>query len=92
MTSSQLAAAMAKRYPQLSPWVTYLSAKVILDAMADALTKGNRIEFRGFGSFALNYRAPRKGRNPSTGKPVSVPAKLVPHFKPAKKLRELVDW
>lgn len=39
----------------------------IINVMAATLAEGNRIEIRGFGSFALNYRPPRKGRNPKTG-------------------------
>jgi integration host factor subunit beta len=52
---------------------------------------GDRIEIRGFGSFALNYRPPRTGRNPKSGDKVLVPAKYVPHFKAGKELRERVD-
>ena len=55
------------------------------------LRAGDRIEIRGFGSFALHYRPPRVGRNPKSGEPVSLPAKHVPHFKPGKQLRERVD-
>jgi integration host factor subunit beta len=65
--------------------------KVILDAMTEALARGDRIEIRGFGSFALNYRPPRIGRNPKSGDKVQVPAKYVPHFKAGKELRERVD-
>ena len=43
------------------------AVKMILDAMSDALVRGDRIEIRGFGSFALNYRPPRVGRNPKSG-------------------------
>ena len=43
-----------------------LSVKAILDAMTDNLATGERIEIRGFGSFSLNYRPPRLGRNPKT--------------------------
>ena len=50
-----------------------------------------RVEIRGFGTFALNYRPPRVGRNPKTGERVDVPAKYTPHFKPGKELRERVD-
>ena len=65
--------------------------KVILDSMSGVLSKGGRVEIRGFGSFALNHRPPRKGRNPKTGVSVMVPAKYVPHFKAGKELRERVD-
>ena len=67
------------------------AVKMILDAMSEALAKGDRIEIRGFGSFALNYRPPRVGRNPKSGDKVSVPEKWVPHFKAGKELRERVD-
>ena len=67
------------------------AVKRILDVMAEALVRGDRIEIRGFGSFALNYRPPRVGRNPKSGDKVSVPAKWVPHFKAGKELRERVD-
>ncbi len=59
--------------------------------MTEALASGDRIEIRGFGSFALNYRPPRIGRNPKSGDKVQVPAKYVPHFKAGKELRERVD-
>ena len=53
--------------------------------------KGHRIEIRGFGSFSINRRPPRVGRNPRSGEQVVIPEKLVPHFKPGKALREAVD-
>ncbi|MBI3902085.1 MAG: integration host factor subunit beta [Nitrosomonadales bacterium] len=67
-----------------------LAVKVILDSMSDTLSHGGRIEIRGFGSFGLNYRPPRLGRNPKTGEKVKVPAKYMPHFKTGKELRERV--
>ena len=70
---------------------TEFAVKTMLDAMSDALARGHRIEIRGFGSFALNYRPPRTGRNPKSGEKVSVPSKWVPHFKAGKELRERVD-
>ncbi|WP_374692498.1 integration host factor subunit beta [Accumulibacter sp.] len=68
-----------------------LSAKAILEGMSEALARGDRIEIRGFGSFAVNHRPARSGRNPSTGETVPVPAKRVPHFTPGKELRERVQ-
>jgi integration host factor subunit beta len=68
-----------------------IAVKTILDAMSDALAKGHRIEIRGFGSFSINRRPPRVGRNPRSGEQVTIPEKLVPHFKPGKALREAVD-
>lgn len=92
MTRSDLIIKLAERYPQLLAKDAELAVKVILDSMATTLTSGDRIEIRGFGSFALNYRPPRMGRNPKTGDKVQVPAKYVPHFKAGKELRERVDF
>lgn len=91
MTKSELIARLAERFPQLVAKDAELSVKVILDALSETLAQGSRIEIRGFGSFALNYRPPRIGRNPKTGEKVGVPAKYVPHFKAGKELRERVD-
>ena len=91
MTKSELIAKLAARYPQLVAKDAELAVKMILDAMAKSLAEGQRIEIRGFGSFGLNYRPPRTGRNPKSGEKVQVPAKYVPHFKAGKELRERVD-
>lgn len=92
MTRSDLINKLAERYPQLLAKDAELAVKVVLDAMAGALMRGGRIEIRGFGSFSLNYRPPRIGRNPKSGDKVQVPAKHVPHFKAGKELRERVDY
>jgi integration host factor subunit beta len=91
MTKSELIARLAVRFPQLVAKDADLAVKVVLDAMTAALSRNDRIEIRGFGSFALNYRPPRVGRNPKSGEKVNVPAKHVPHFKAGKELRERVD-
>jgi integration host factor subunit beta len=91
MTKSELIAKLAGRFPQLVAKDADYAVKMILDAMTAALTRGGRIEIRGFGSFALNYRPPRVGRNPKSGDKVQVPEKYVPHFKAGKELRERVD-
>ena len=65
--------------------------QAVADAMTHSLLGGHRIEIRGFGSFGLNYRPPRVGRNPKSGEKVQVPEKFVPHFKAGKELRERVD-
>ena len=91
MTRSDLVEALASRFSQLTHRDAEYAVKAILDAMGEALVKGHRIEIRGFGSFSLNYRPPRTGRNPKSGVKVQVPAKYVPHFKAGKELRERVD-
>jgi integration host factor subunit beta len=91
MTRSDLVEALAGRFSQLTHRDAEYAVKAILDAMGDALVKGHRIEIRGFGSFSVNRRSPRVGRNPRSGESVMIPEKRVPHFKPGKALRELVD-
>ncbi len=91
MTKSELIAQLSVRFPQLVLKDAEIAVKPILDAMSRTLCDGNRIEIRGFGSFSLNYRPPRQGRNPKTGEAVPVPAKYVPHFKAGKELRDRVD-
>src|SRR5512136_1779359 len=91
MTKSELIARLAERNPRLVARDADEAVNTMLDAMTDALAGGQRIEIRGFGSFALNYRPPRIGRNPKSGDRVQVPAKHVPHFKAGKELRERVD-
>lgn len=68
-----------------------MAVKSILEQMTTALESGDRIELRGFGSFALHHRPARVGRNPKTGEPVPLNEKYVPHFKPGKELRERVN-
>lgn len=91
MNRSDLIARLAELHPQLLTKDAELGVKVILDAMSTTLEKGGRIEIRGFGSFGLNYRPPRQGRNPKTGVKVKIPAKYVPHFKPGLDLRGRVN-
>jgi integration host factor subunit beta len=91
MTKSELIAYLAERFPQLVAKDADFAVKTILDAISEALAVGQRIEIRGFGSFSLNRRPPRIGRNPKSGEKVMVPEKRAPHFKPGKELRERVD-
>ncbi|MBE9396525.1 integration host factor subunit beta [Pontibacterium sp. N1Y112] len=91
MTKSELIERLVDRHDQLSVKDVELAVKAMLDQMTEALSHGDRIEIRGFGSFSLHYRAPRVGRNPKTGESVELEAKHVPHFKPGKELREQVN-
>ena len=91
MNRSDLIARLAELHPQLLARDAELVVKTILDAMSGTLARGGRIEVRGFGSFGINYRPPRQGRNPKNGDKVQVPAKYVPHFKAGKELRERMN-
>jgi len=91
MTKSELIERITERHPELSGKDIELAVKTILDTMSQALSQGDRIEIRGFGSFSLHFRNPRVGRNPKTGEAVHLKGKYVPHFKPGKELREQVN-
>ena len=90
MTKSELIELLARRQPHLKADDVDMAVKALLQMMSGALADGQRIEIRGFGSFSLNYRPPRTGRNPKTGDAVALSGKYVPHFKPGKELRERV--
>lgn len=91
MTRSDLIANLATIFPQLTAKDADLAVKHMLDEMSRTLSKHGRVEIRGFGSFSINRRPARQGRNPKSGAVVMVPAKDVPHFKVGKELRERVD-
>ena len=91
MNRSDIVKQLAERFLHLTQADADLAVQTILHAMNDALERGRRIEVRGFGTFAVARRAPRKGRNPRTGEPVEVPPSRVIHFKVGKALREAVD-
>lgn len=91
MTKSELIERIAAEQNQLLPKDCELAVKTIIEQMSETLSRGNRIEIRGFGSFSLHYRAPRIGRNPKTGESVGLAGKYVPHFKPGKELRDRVN-
>ncbi len=95
MTKSDLIevlfSSLARKQAQLAYKDIELAVKTMLEHMGQALSEGERIEIRGFGSFSLHYRSPRVGRNPKTGEAVTLPGKYVPHFKPGKELRERVN-
>lgn len=90
MTKSDLIEILASKQAHLPPKDIQLTVKIFLEQMSEILSQGDRIEIRGFGSFALHYRAPRTGRNPKTGESVQLTGKSVPHFKPGKDLRARV--
>ena len=91
MTKSELIEILSRRQAHLKADDVDLAVKTLLEMMSNALTDGDRIEIRGFGSFSLHFRPPRLGRNPKTGDAVPLPGKHVPHFKPGKELRERVS-
>jgi integration host factor subunit beta len=91
VTKSELIEGLAKKQPHLALKDVELAVKCLIEEMNQALSSGERIEIRGFGSFSLHLRPPRVGRNPKTGESVMLSKKYVPHFKPGKELRDRVD-
>jgi len=90
MTKAELIEEVAK-VATLTKKETETIVNTVFDNITEALSKGDKVELRGFGSFRIRHRNSRKGRNPKTGDSVSVPEKRVPFFKVGKRLRELVN-
>ena len=65
---------------------------IFFEAIEETLTKGERVEIRGFGSFTVNKYKPYTGRNPKSGTQINVPAKKLPFFKVGKELKDRVDY
>jgi DNA-binding protein HU-beta len=63
----------------------------VIEAVAEGLARGERIDLRGFGAFAVRESAARTGRNPQTGAPIEIAARKVPTFKAGKELRDRVN-
>jgi len=68
-----------------------LAINTLIKQMSDTLSQGGRIEIRGFGSFCLHFRPPRRAHNPKTGEKLVTQPKYAVHFKPGKEVREQVN-
>ena len=84
MTKSELIDRLAAQFPQLVAKDAELAVKMILDAMAESLAKGERIEIRGFGSFGLNYRPPRPAATRSRARRCRCRKSTSPTSRPAR--------
>jgi integration host factor subunit beta len=91
MTKSELIAELANANPHLRGADIELIVATIFEEITRALTRGERVELRGFGAFTIKRRNARTGRNPRTGETVPVDEKAVPFFKAGKELRERVN-
>jgi integration host factor subunit beta len=90
MTKAELVEEVS-RVSELTKKHSEVIVETVFKSIIDALHRGEKIELRGFGSFRLRQREPRKGRNPKTGDKVDVPPKKVPYFKPGKELKDLIN-
>ena len=91
MTKSELIMTLAEKNPHLFQRDVERIVATVLEEISAALSRGDRVELRGFGAFSVKERGPRVGRNPRTGDSVSVAAKCVPYFKTGKELRERLN-
>ena len=91
MTKSELIAELAAANPHLTAKDVELIVSTVFDEITAALSRGDRVELRGFGAFTVKHRDARTGRNPRTGTAVTVDEKSVPFFKAGKELRERVN-
>jgi integration host factor subunit beta len=91
MIKSELVECVIRAFPDLNSHDTEIAVDAALEAIADALANGNRVEIRGFGVFSARERRSRLGRNPRTGHGLAVPAKRVPKFTASKQIRSLLN-
>ena len=90
MVKSELIERIAERNPHLYKRDVEHIVNAILEEVVAALSRGDRVELRGFGAFSVKSRPAYTGRNPRTGEPVTVSDKYVPFFKPGKGIRERI--
>lgn len=91
LIKSQLIAELSKQLSHIPEKDIMLGINQILNIMGDTLSNGDRIEIRGFGSFSLHFRPPRKAHNPKTGEKLLTEPKYAAHFKPGKELRDQIN-
>ena len=67
------------------------AVNAFVDVVTESLTKGDKVQLVGFGSFEVRKRAARKGRNPQTKEEIKIPASKAPVFKAGKALKDVVN-
>ena len=90
MNNTQLIDFIAEK-ADLSKAQAKAALEATLEGVTGALKEGDQVQLIGFGTFKVNHRAARTGRNPKTGDKVELQGKHVPHFKPGKELRDRVN-
>lgn len=91
MIKSELIQRVAGANPHLFHRDVERIINIVLDEITGALSRGDRVELRGFGAFSVKQRPARLGRNPRTGAQVKVTEKVVPYFKTGKEMRERLN-
>lgn len=90
MNKSELVAAIAEK-TEFSKKDTEKLVKAFIDVVSEELTKGEKVQLVGFGTFETVQRAERQGRNPQTKETITIPASTAPKFKPGKALKDMVN-
>lgn len=90
MNKAELVAAIAEK-TELSKKDSEKALKAFIDVVTEELTKGEKIQLVGFGTFEVSERKEREGRNPQTGDPMTIPASKTPKFKAGKALKDIVN-
>jgi integration host factor subunit beta len=91
MTKSELIQRIAELNPHLYQRDVERIVTTVFDEVGEALSRGDRVELRGFGAFSVKRREARIGRNPRTGTAVAVSEKYIPFFKTGKQLRDRLN-
>jgi len=86
IVKSKLLNQLKKSYPNFLKKDLDKVVSVVLNEIKQALKRGDRVEFRGFGMFSTNIQKARISRNPKTGEKVNTPEKKTIHFKMAKEM------
>ena len=90
MNKTELIAAVAEK-AELSKKDAEKAVKAFTDAVSEELVKGGKVQLVGFGTFEVSERSSREGRNPKTGKPMTIAASKTPNFKAGKALKDEVN-
>jgi nucleoid DNA-binding protein len=90
MNKKELVGALAEK-TELMPNQIAQIIDVLLEIISKELEKGGQVSIAGFGTFGVKKRAERQGHNPFSGKLMTIPEKIVPVFKPASRLKEIVN-
>lgn len=90
MTKAKLVEIVAQK-AMISKKDADAAIKAFQDTVGETLKKGEKIQLVGFGTFETLNRAPRKGKNPQTGKEILIPGAKVPKFKPGVTLKDIVN-
>ncbi len=90
MNKAELVAAVAAKTGETKKSAEE-AVNAFVEVVTDSLTKGDKVQLVGFGSFEVRKRAARKGRNPQTKEEIKIPASIAPTFKAGKALKDLVN-